>query len=347
LGFVWLSIPLGLGLNPGESNVVKMTKVTIILLMASHVITDLKRYQMMIWTLIIAGLYLGYEVFTAPGWMFRGGRLNVGIGGSDFSEGNFLGAHFAMLLPFLGVMFIKGSWKSKGLCLISGVFVTNSIILCRSRGIFVAILVGVLFAIMFSIRKQRLKIFVGISIGIVGAIFLTDAGFWRRMEHIETDAAKTDASARGRLLAWEAALSMASDYPFGVGEGNFKRYIGQYKPEMAGKDTHNTFFRCLAELGVQGTFVLLLLIGNAFWILHKLKMNVKYLPQNEGFLWHIYALKIVLIIYLVAGIFITHTYIEEFYWVLMFPVFLDRSVENKLARSSNNFRHIRTHWGKK
>jgi len=50
-------------------------------------------------------VYLGIEAYAAPGWMFSGGRLDVGIGGSDFSEGNFLGAHFAMLLPFLGAMF--------------------------------------------------------------------------------------------------------------------------------------------------------------------------------------------------------------------------------------------------
>ena len=330
LALVWLSIALGFGLNPEETNAVKMTKIIIILLMASYVIINLRRYEMMIWTLIIAGLYLGYEAFSAPTWMFQGGRLNVGVGGSDFGEGNFLGAHFAMLLPFLGAMFLKGGWKTKVICLLPGVFVTNSIILCRSRAIFLAILVGIVSAIVLSIRRQRLKIVFGVGIAVVGAIFLTDPGFWRRMEGIDTNAAQVDASARGRLLAWEAALSMAWDYPLGVGEGNFKRYIGGYKPEMMGRDTHNTFLRCLAELGVQGAFVLLLLIGNAFWILFRLKKKIQDLPQKVDFLWHIYALKIALIIYLVAGIFITHTYIEEFYWLLMFPVFLKRSVENEI-----------------
>ena len=335
LGVVWLSIPLGLGFNSEGSNAVKMTKVVIILLMASHVITNLKRYEAMIWTLIIAGLYLGFETYAAPASMFRGGRLDVGIGGSDFGEGNFLGAHFAMLLPFLGVMFIKGGWKTRGLCLISGVFVTNSIILCRSRGIFLGILVGILFAIIFSIPRQRTKILAGVGIAIVGAIFLTDPGFWGRMEQIDTDTTQTEGSARGRLLAWEASLSMASDYPLGVGEGNFKTCIGQYIPEMEGRDTHNTFLRCLTELGVQGALVLLLLIGNAFWILFRLKKKIQGLPNKADFLWHIYALKIALIIYLVAGIFITHTYIEEFYWLLMYPLFLKRSIEGEIGDKLN------------
>jgi len=327
LGVVWLSIPLGLGFNSEGSNAVKMAKVVIILLMASHVITSLRYYEAMIWTLIIAGLFLGIEAYSAPEWMFRGGRLDVGVGGSDFGEGNFLGTHFAMLLPFLGIMFLKGGWKSKGLCLISGVFVTNSIILCRSRGIFLAVLVGILCAIIFSTRRQRRKIFLGISIAIVGAIFLTDPGFWMRMEQIDIDAAQMEGSARGRLRAWEASLSMASDYPLGVGEGNFKTYIGLYDPGLEGRDTHNTFLRCLTELGVQGAFVFLLLIGNAFWILLKLKKKVRGLPENADFLWHIYALRIALIIYLVAGVFITHTYIEEFYWLLIYPLFLKRSVD--------------------
>ena len=331
LAVVWLSIPLGLGFASEELNAIKMSKILFILLMASHVITNLRRYEAMIWTLIIAGIYLGIEAYTAPDYMFRGGRLDVGIGGSDFGESNFLGAHFAMLLPFLGVMFIKGGWKSKGLCLVSGVFVTNSIILCRSRGIFLAILVGVISAIIFSIPRQRTKILVGVGVAMVGAIFLTDPGFWMRMEQIDSDAAQMEGSARKRLMAWEASLSMASDYPFGVGEGNFKTYIGEYNPQLVGRDAHNTFLRCLTELGVQGAFVLLLLIGNAFWILFKLKKRIQGLPHEADFLWHIYASKIALIIYLVAGMFITHTYTEEFYWLLIFPLFLKRSVEGEIG----------------
>ena len=334
LGVVWLSIPLGLGFASEELNAVKMSKIVIILLMASHVITSLRRYEAIVWTLIMAGLYLGVESYVAPDWMFRGGRLDVGIGGSDFSESNFLGAHFAMLLPFLGIMFIKGGWKSKGLCLVSGVFVINSIILCRSRGIFLAILVGIISAIVFSIPRQRTKILLGIVIAIIGAIFLTDPGFWMRMEQIDTDTAQMEGSARKRLMAWEASLSMASDYPLGVGEGNFKTYIGLYDPGLEGRDTHNTFLRCLTELGVQGAFILLLLIGNAFWILFRLKKKIQGLPENADFLWHIYASKIALIIYLVAGIFITHTYTEEFYWLLIYPLFLKRSIEGEIENKS-------------
>jgi len=71
--------------------------------------------------------------------------------------------------------------------------------------------------------------------------------------------------------------------------------------------------------------------------LFRLKKKIQGLPENADFLWHIYALRIALIIYLVAGIFITHTYIEELYWLLIYPLFLKRSIEveieNKLKPS--------------
>lgn len=329
LAIIWFSLPLGLGVNDGMSYAIKMSKVTIILLLASHIITDLNKYRTLMWVLIISGLYLGYEMYIAPESMFSGGRFLGGIGGSDFSEGNFLGTHFAMLLPFIGIMFIRGKWKSKLICLVSAAFVVNSIILTRSRGVFLAIAAGAVAAVLFSIPGKRLKISILLFIGLLGMFSLTDPGFWTRMQTIETNESEMDYSSQCRILAWKAALSMASDYPLGIGAGNFTRYVEQYNPDIPGKDTHNTVFRCLAELGIQGAIVLLLLISNAFRILSKMRKNIDQLPNKGEFIWHVYALRIALIIYIVAGITLTHTYIEEFYWLLMFPVFLKRSVENE------------------
>jgi len=333
LGIIWLSIPLGLGFNSEDTNAIKMTKVVIIILMASHIITDFKKYEIMLWALIIAGLYLGVETYQAPDWTFAGGRLDRGIGGSDFAEGNFLGAHYAMLLPFIGVMFLKGGWKSKIICLLSGVFVTNSIILCRSRGVFLAIIAGVFAAILFALPGKRLKIMTGMTILIVGSFFITDPGFWSRMGEIKYNEAQMDLPSRGRMRAWEAAFSMAADHPLGIGEANFTRVVGSYNESMTGMDTHNTFLRCLAELGVQGLFIYLLLIVNAFNTLRKLRTRVKGLSNEADFLWQIYGLTVSMVVFICCGFFITHTYIEELYWLLMFPVFLKRSVENQKGLS--------------
>jgi O-antigen ligase len=330
LGLIWFSILVGLVFNQAGSNAIKITKVTFILLMASHLITDLKRYQIVIWTLIITGTYLAYETYVAPGWMFNGGRFHAGVGGSDFAEGNFLAAHFGMLVPFIGVMFLNGGWKSKAICLTSGALIVNAIILCRSRGTFLALGLGAIAALVFSAPARRSKIAAMLAIGIIGAIILADPFFWARMDTIKADISQRDTSAQGRIFVWKAALSMVSEHPLGVGEGNFKNAIFQYNPDASGRDTHNTFLRCLAELGIQGAIIFILLIINAFYMLFSIQKDIQTLPNKEDLAWHIYALKLALIIYLSTGMFITQTYIEELYWLLMFPLFLKRSVENEV-----------------
>jgi len=329
VGLIWISILLGFGYSGEDSNAVKMTKVAIILLMASHVITDLKRYEIMVWVLIVAGFYLGYQSYTAPVWRFVDGRLDYGIGGSDLSESNVLASHFAMLLPLIGIMFLKSDWKRKAICLVSGVFVINAIVLCRSRGAFLGCLIGTIAAAVFSVPTKRKQIILSVIIGIIGAAILIDPAFLSRMSTITTEESQMGESSRGRLLAWKAALSMTYDYPLGVGEGNFKKYVDQYEPDIPGKDTHSTFLRCLAELGIQGFVVLALLIANAFRILGRLRKQVKGWSNEMDFQWHIYGLKIAIIIFITCGITMTLTYIEELYWLLIFPVFLQRAVENE------------------
>jgi len=315
-----------------DRNAIKMTKVLIFLLMFSHIVTDLKRYEAVIWTMILVGLYQGYAAYNAPSWAFRHGRLNIGVGGPDFMEGNFLGAHFAMLLPFIGVMFLKGTWKSKFICLLAAVLIINGIILTRSRGVFLGCAMGFLTALAFTIKYmkgKRLKIITLAIVGVIGALTLTDPGFWQRMATLKKEnLEQLDLSAKGRIWAWQVAFKMVKKYSLGIGEGNFKQYTGMFDERTAGKDTHNTYLRCLAELGIPGFLVLLAIIFNSFLILRKI-WKIAVCSQLLKFQWHIFALTIALIIFLTCGFFITETYIEEFYWLLMFPTVLSRCVENQ------------------
>ncbi len=334
LGLIWLSIPLGLGFDAADSNAMKMTKIVVILLMASHVITTMRSFEAMVWVLILSALLLGYSTFTAPDYMFRGARFQAGVGGSDFKEGNFLGAHFAMLLPFMGIVFLKDGWKAKALCLVTGVLAVNAIILCRSRGVFLATAIGCCAAIVCAPREYRNRIMAGIAVGLLGGVLLTDPGFWTRMDTISIEQEQMDASSYGRVMLWKAALEITADHPFGIGEGNYKRIVGHYLPEREGKDTHNTYLRCLSELGIQGLMVYLLLAANAVKIIYRIQRRVSESGVNTNFHWYVYGLKISLVIFLAAGMTITQTYIEELYWVLFFPVFLERALDNEIEERS-------------
>ncbi len=334
VGIMWLSVVVGQGQGVAY-NIEKMTKVLIILLMASHIITTRKFFEGMVWVFIISGFYLGFELFSGAG-STRGGRFDAGVGGSDFGEGNFLAAHFAFILPFIGVILARGNWKVRLFTLVPAVFIVNAIIIARSRGTFLALAVACIAALLLSarVKQHRKKIIALIIVGIIGAVSLTDDMFWERMGTItvEEEFGERDMSAQNRLYVWHGAWQMAQDYPLGVGVGKFFGHIGDYYPELAGMDTHNTYLRCLAELGFHGFFVLSMLIASAFFMLWKIERRAESLePEPQGF-FHLYAfaLKLSLITYLVAAMFISSVYIEEFYWLLMMPVFLKRALDNEI-----------------
>lgn len=328
IGFMWVSAMTGVPTEALGSNVVKMTKVCLILLVAGHLVTDLKHYNWVVWVYVVSAFLSGLEIYTSDTVSFHGGRLDVGIGGSDFSEGNFLAAHFLMIMPWIGIKFLSGNWAARLFCIVTAGLVVNTLIMIQSRGAFLAIAVGSVMAIFYSGPRFRKHLLALLLAGAMGFVYLSDTSFWSRMDTIDTNEKTMDTSASGRIEAWKAALRMFEEHPFGIGEGNFKRLVGDYNPSIPGKDTHNTFFRCLAELGIQGLALLLLMVQNAFRMLSNLKAQLD--PDTalgQAVSLHVLALRVGMVMYLVTTMFLTHTYVEEFYWLLMFPVFLKRSVE--------------------
>ena len=334
---LWIWLTHFFGLPPGHyttQNAEKMTKIFIFLVMFSCVVFTLKRYEQVLWTLIVLGFYQGIMAFLAPPWAFHGGRLNIGVGGPDFREGNFLGAHFAMLLPFISVFFLLNkSWIKRFFLIITAIFVVNAIVLIRSRGVFLATGIGVFIAIIYNLfymKKYRVQVFALIILGILGALYLTDPGFWTRMSTIRTeDPENIDLSAKGRIWAWKAAIQMVQDYPLGIGEGNFRSYVERYNPLIPGKDTHNTYLRCLSELGFPGFFLLCALIINAFLFLKRVWFisSIKNLLKLQ---LYAFSLAVSIVIFLVSSIFITETYIEEFYFLLFLPLSLYYASKNEM-----------------
>ncbi len=326
--WIFLSSFIGLDNFRNENFAEKLFKVFIFLWMLIRIIDDQKKYEIFLWAMVISTIYLGFDTLGVSTAQF--GRLDQGVGGADFAEGNFLAAHFAMTLPFIGLFFIKGANKQRILLLIGAVLVVNGFFLCRSRGAFLALAAGAITSIFLAPRQWRSKIIVLLIIGMIGGSFLMDKGFIQRMTRINVDIAdieSQDDSASGRILAWQAALAMSGDHPLGIGQGNFATYVGKYQPLIPGKDTHNTYLRCLAELGFPGLFLMVLMIWKAFMILKTQKKRIEYYDLPKDLLLHIFALRVALVILLSAAMFITETYIEEFYWLLILPILVERSVD--------------------
>jgi len=310
----------------------KLSKVVLFCLLMSHVVTTLKRLDLVIWTLVVGTLYLGYQAWEAPLWKFTRARLE-GIGGPDYRESSYLAAHFAMLLPIIGAQFLRGGWKVKVFCAVAGAFAVNGLVLTRTRAAFVGVCVGVVVALLLGLRGRRRRIFLYVLPGLVAAACLTDAGFRDRMQSIRTNPAPTDTSASNRLVIWQAAGEMFRQHPMGVGLGNFRVVLSQYTDQLARRDAHNTFIRCATELGIPGIGALGLILVSAVWCLYRSRQWAWRCPYTWQIRYYAYGLAVSLVVMLTTALFMTQLYIEEFWWMLTLPVCLLRAAELEYVRT--------------
>jgi putative inorganic carbon (HCO3(-)) transporter len=318
------------GQETQEDVVDKMIKMSVFLLSLTHVLVTPRRFDQFAWVMVSCALYLGLECYTAPRGRYVDGRLE-GVGGPDFGDSNALAAHIVALLPIIGVQFLRSGWKGKLPCLAAGALVANGIVQTRSRGGYLASLVGVVAMLSLAPKGKRKRILALVALGAIGALALVDAAYIERMGTLKAGEREKDESAMSRLRFWQAGFQMAVDHPLGVGPGNFHMHIGEYLPEDAGRDTHNTYVRCVAELGWPGLGLLVVLIVNAFRTLALVRRSALGSGGLEGCVWHAFGLQISLSTYLTASFFISANYIEMLWWLLLLPAALERAAANALS----------------
>jgi O-antigen ligase len=296
--------------------------------MLTHVVTTARHFNLLMWALVAGSMMLGFHAYTTPLSQFVKGRLE-GIGGPDFNEANFLGAFLGAMLPLIGVQFLRSGWTGRLVCLISGVFATNAVVLTRSRGAVIGIGCGVLVAVFLAPRKHRAVLLLGLIVAMIGAYRLMDPAFLGRVSTISTAEEERDRSSQSRIEIWKASGQMLKDHPLGVGTGNFFQSIGRYF-RIPGADAHSTYIRAACELGLQGIAVFLLVVFSAFRTLWCLPSKMEGLPAKERdrMTFLVYGLMISLAIILGAGMTISLLYMEALWWLLAMPVCLERAVKN-------------------
>lgn len=160
-----------------------------------------------------------------------------------------------------------------------------AVIATQSRGGLLGILT--VFGI-FGYRKIKSKILLG-SIGTVFAIFLfVFAGISDRQSGGAAEEG-IDASAQGRLYAWEAAYKMALHNPLsGVGIDNFYSNYYFYSSHWDGLNhaVHSTWFGVLAETGFLGLGVfvsmIITLLRSAYRSLITIERHANLSPESHS-----------------------------------------------------------------
>jgi putative inorganic carbon (HCO3(-)) transporter len=327
----WIVIGRWINGQEREEDVVdKMSKMAVFVMALTHVLVTSRKFDRFLWVLVSCALYLGFECYNAPRSLYVNGRLE-GVGGPDFGDSNALAGHLVALLPIIGIRFLRSGWKGKLICFIAGGLIANGVVQTRSRGGYLACLVTAITMVSLAPRGHRKRIMVLVVMGAIGALTLVDAAYIERMGTLEAGERDKDESSMSRLRFWGAGLQMAIDRPLGVGPGNFHTHIGEYLPEDAGRDTHNTYIRCVTELGWPGLGLLALLVANAYKALARVRKSAATCPDAVECLWNAFGLQMSLSAYLTASMFISATYIEMLWWLLLLPVALERSTANAMA----------------
>ena len=334
LAFVWLSIYIGGKTVSDHYSLVdhpsmKMTKIVIFALLLTHIVTRMRNLDIVFWGLIVGALYLGIKSFQASPRSFVAGRLES-IGGTDFSSSNDLAVFLAAIIPIIGIMFLKTRWPGKILCAASGVFSLNAIVLTRSRTGLLGLISGAIILALFIPKQYRNKIIVCLVVAGVGFVSLMDARFINRSKTILDDEESRDMSSQSRIEIWRGTIKMVMDRPFGVGAGNFYQNIGNYAVGQKGREAHNTYFRCMGELGLHGVILLIVILLNAALMLRSIMKNASLLPDKyrTDFQLTTCAISASLTICMVSGLTGTLLYFEAFWWWVMLPVCLQRCLDN-------------------
>lgn len=316
----------------------KSYKMTVFLLCLARMSSNERNFRIVLWTLVVGSLVIGYDAFSAPSDDFANGRLNF-VGGPDFRESSGLAAHMAAMLPLIGAVFvITKSWRWRLVAFFAGVLTVNTVVQCRTRSAFVGLMVGAGIAFIMAPRRRRTKVYALLAIAGVGLGLLADDRFWNRMSTMgDSKRFATDTTIQSRLELWTIAASMFFDHPLGVGVGQFRQTSREYVSDkfehafsQPHRVTHNSYLLCATELGIQGVLVFMAILAvSAHRALRSFRL-AEYTRDPHATRMLAYGSLIAVVIYVATSAFTDRLYTESFWWVLSLPICLERALTRQV-----------------
>jgi len=262
-------------------------------------------------------------------------------------EANYAAAKLCVLLPFIlfltSLYMRRRQWKRlffvMGVGLVIGItiFVTGS----RMGGLLAALILGVfILKEMHWLRQFRVLLVFFMILGILSASFISlpqeplsralryltnrygvIAAFIQTGEEQFHEVRET--SLRERIDVFRAGLNMFAEHPLlGVGLGNFPFVIGEYDPNYSSVYSHNTYLTVLAELGVVGFLLFILMclrmLVSIFRMSAFLLPPLPLSPQDPRF--YPYLLLSCLSLFFIF--FFLHDFDSKYFWTLFLPIAL-------------------------
>jgi O-antigen ligase len=262
-----------------------------------------------LWKNYITPLFLGQTfsqtVLEYPSWL-------VNIGGHDylrafatFPDPHMFSFYLGLVIPLAAALYFTAK---KNIYLVLAVIILLADILTFSRGGYVGLIAGIVFAIFyFSFAKKKnsyKKILTLVAAILVLTIFVVVSPIGQRfISSFDTE----EGSNKGRFENWVQAVEMIENYPQGVGIGNYSYEIEPSADYRKPIYAHNLYLDIAAETGIINAIFFVSLI------LFTIKSFIK--KAKDNILWLGGAVSLV--------IFSTHSIFDtSLYSVQVLPLFL-------------------------
>jgi probable O-glycosylation ligase (exosortase A-associated) len=301
-------------------------KLVVIIVVAVNSLRSYAQIRFYIW--FVLGAYLLYPV---RGTLFNyvGGYTNFGraLWNHVYKNPNDLAAlTMLQLSAAAGLVTIErhkllrlGAFVSVGL-------LTLVVLLTQSRGAIIALTITLLVYFVGLTNRQRWRAALSVvALGVMLSGFVP-ASLWKRLSGLKNvntqDMSQVDPehSAEGRYDVWKVALRViAADPVTGVGIGAY-RYAHAEMAPRAGvlndaayglRDAHSTYITALAETGVVGFGIYLVLLGSTFAHAERVRRRCRTLLPDQSI--QIYYLELGLLAFALAGVFGTYWRLNAFY----------------------------------
>ncbi len=254
--------------NPEVSRytAIELLKLTAIYLTLVNVVTTPRRLALVCGALVLGSIVTSYGVihehFTGtPETLVEGYRAHWA---EVYADPNRSAMNLGIIVPLAVAFFARkeSGWLWRGMCALAVVVAVVAIVFTYSRGGFIGLSVAMAIWALREQKKLR-SVLLGVALAI-GMVIFAPKSFWERNETVTTF--HQDASAMGRVYAWQVTSRISLDKPLlGVGAGSFRYAWPLYAPPEATRAyvAHNIFLDVIGELGWVGLLFFLVFAGSA------------------------------------------------------------------------------------
>jgi putative inorganic carbon (hco3(-)) transporter len=248
-----------------EDHALEILKLVAIFLTMVNAVTTPRRLAAFAVTMVLASIVTSGHVID---WYHRGEDLVEGFRGrwvGVYADPNHMAMDIGIVVPLAVAVAVhrKNPIWMRVLCALAVPPAVTAIVYSHSRGGFIGLVVAMTVWIFLEKSRRFTTLVLGGALAI-GLMLFAPRSFWERNETLTTF--DEDASAMGRVYAWEVAARMSEDHPVaGVGAGGFRYAWPLYAPPEARTAyvAHNVYLDVVGELGFVGLILFLIFTGGA------------------------------------------------------------------------------------